>query len=243
MLRKIILIIILVLIAFIVYLAIHPNYKINKIQFYEENFVPIASLEKVAEKYNHKNMFWTYISKNLSNEVLTQFPTILSLGIKLQIPGIMHITVNEKQPWATFFVAGKTILVANDGTILSRDVDAKIENLNDMMVVRGFSGSVVGAKTIDENCLKKVSKVVTTIENSLQKGAYQLDFGANPSINTQQNNLTIYMDDTLPIKVGDLNGLQKKLSDLQAFFNSKKEVINKISYIDLRALEKVIIKK
>jgi cell division septal protein FtsQ len=243
MLRKIILIIILVLIAFIVYLAIHPNYKINKIQFYEENFVPIASLEKVAEKYNHKNMFWTYISKNLSNEVLTQFPTILSLGIKLQIPGIMHITVNEKQPWATFFVAGKTILVANDGTILSRDVDAKIENLNDMMVVRGFSGSVVGAKTIDENCLKKVSKVVTTIENSLQKGAYQLDFGANPSINTQQNNLTIYMDDTLPIKVGDLNGLQKKLSDLQAFFNSKKEVINKISYIDLRALGKVIIKK
>ncbi len=245
MLKKIIVILfIIALLVGVYFFATHPSLKLTDIKFQNQNFIPIIKLVSSTDEFKKKNIIWLFATSKIATKLYKDFQPIENIKIKLEFPSKAIITINEKKPWVAFIANGKTILVAQDGTVLSHDIDSKIENLENLIIIRGFPDSLFTGQYISKNILTNVGKVVNTIRQEFSRETFQMEFLAVEAAKTELSvdDLVLYMDDTLPIKVGSLKNIEDKLNAFKCFLNTTKINKNKIDYIDLRVARKVIVK-
>ena len=200
-------------------------------------------------------VFQTWPSLTWSNVTLTlfgtlkkhlknTFPELQDIKIKWKYPQTLQLQVIEKAPRYSFIINKHRILVAKDGTVLEKGGHNTIlEDGSHIIIVKGIESSFLKHTLVNKTIINMIDEIVSEIETKHPQMIFQLDFDQfkikNNFITTE---LTVLKDDTLPIKVGQIEKLAEKFEMLHYFLKSNLHKESPIDYIDLRVPKRVIVK-
>jgi cell division septal protein FtsQ len=223
----------------------HPKLNLTSIEFKNNNFISEEELTESCSNYIEKNILYMWLTKTIQKTIHTNFPQIKSIQTKIYWPNKICFQIYEKQPFVSFFTEKKTILISKDGTILNNAAENyDIPNLNELIIFRGIPKTLFQKNTIAKPLLKKTIIINSTIKQYFPKSTFQIEF-LRIDLNTQeysQDKILLLSNDTLPIKLGTMENLPKKIKSLKDFLaNYTPPAKKNLAYIDLRINNKVIV--
>ncbi len=199
-------------------------------------FTPKDSVRPiVAPYYGHSILIPLYVN-SLRSKLLLEFVHCEDIIVKPKSLHALQVTFVEKKPWASFSVDGKTILVADDGSVLGGS-DADMSQFDELIIVRGFPAMYFQEKRIPNDFVQHIHEVLTALKRYIPGTSFQLQY-------QDKYNWIILYHDTLPIYIGTIKDLDEKFHRLQSFlmfYNSQVDP-KPIEYIDLRADKKILVK-
>lgn len=216
-------------------------FPLRQVKVVSANFQDAAALEAAFLRYKGQNVYW--LSWFGPTPV---FPKLEGLSVRVADTNTLLITVTEKKPWLAFLGDEGSVVVAEDGTVLSGGNSKLRSPTKELLVVKGLSSSLFQEDRVSQVFLDKLRTIVDRVRYHFPDAALQLDCtGVDFSSEFfGLDNFVLIRDDTLPIRLGSLEGLEEKLVLLKNFFwYYNKELSPKVlHYIDMRAPGKVIVK-
>jgi len=189
----------------------------------------------IAPYYGHSLLIPLYIN-SLRSKLLSEFVHCDDIIVRPKSLHSLQITLVEKKPWASFWVDGRTILVADDGSVLGAS-DTDMSKFDELIIVRGFPAMYFQEKRIPKDFVQHIHEVLAALKRYIPGTSFQLQY-------QDRYNWVILYHDTLPIYIGTIKDLDDKFHRLQSFllfYNSQLEP-KPIDYIDLRADKKILVK-
>lgn len=209
---------------------------LKQITLKDNKFTPKEKIRPiVAPYYGHSLLIPLYIN-SLRSKLLMEFVHCEDVVVRPKSLHSLELRFVEKKPWASFWVEGKTILVASDGSVLGAS-DADMSDYNELIIVRGFPEMYFQEKRIPEDFVQHIHEVLNSLKRYMPGTSFQLQY-------QDRYNWIILYQDTLPIYIGVIQNLDDKFHRLQSFlqfYNSQVEQ-KPIEYIDLRSDKKILVK-
>ncbi|MFC1770900.1 cell division protein FtsQ/DivIB [Candidatus Margulisiibacteriota bacterium] len=228
------------------FLFFHSKFNISQIEVKNNNFIQKKALDKICSDYYTKNIFKTLLTQSLSKKLLSSFPYLASLKLKIILPDSIIIFLKEKEPFCTIVSPEKNLLISKDGTILNKETkDYTLPNLDDILIVHGINENLLTKTTIPFELQQKIKIISNALNKTFPNNTFNIEF-TKLDLNDIQNGydkIILFSNDILPIKIGNLENLNAKIKQLKDFlksydFNNGKN----ISYLDLRVNNRVIVK-
>ena len=224
----------------------NPEFKLVSIQIEGNNFVSQDQIMKFSKPYLGMNVVWVRYFSDLKSDLLTAFPQIEKLKVRITYQDGITLHVKEKPPWVSFWVSDKVLLVAKDGTILNDGVHSPaLENSEKLLIIRGVAPQFFTGKQVNQKLLSNIEQVVVTVRRYFPGDNLQLEFKQSSfsEDGIVFEELELLKDDTIRIKLGSFEDLDVKFKLLQAYLSTVPvEQQQKIQAIDIRMPPKVIIK-
>ena len=150
-------------------------------------------------------------------------------SIRYQFPSwrTCHVAIKEKSPDFLFIQDHKTTAMHRDGSILNPRLPAPHQlNNPDMMIIRGVP--------VTREQLAALHTIKHRLSRYPNLGSLQIE-------RAFQNDYIVYLNDALPIQLGPLTHLDRKLDALDLFLNKNPDT-HTMHYIDLRYTDRVIVR-
>ena len=189
----------------------------------------------VAPYYGHSILIPLYIN-SLRTKLMMDMVQCEDITVKPTSLHSLSVTLVEKKPWASFWVDGRTILVADDGAVLGAS-DVDMSKFSELIIVRGFPAMYFEEKRIPTDFVTHIHEVLGALKRYIPGASFQLQY-------QDRYNWIILYHDTLPIYIGTIKNLDDKFHRLQSFllFYEKQMDAKPIEYIDLRSDKKILVK-
>ncbi|RAP35582.1 hypothetical protein DID80_06210 [Candidatus Marinamargulisbacteria bacterium SCGC AAA071-K20] len=206
---------------------------LKNISYHNRVFTSEANLEAITHSFQNRSLM--YARLRLPFLFLKQNPKINSLNFKINWPDSLEITLNEKEPWLSFFVENNTLIISRDGTILSRGQES-IANSDQLTIIRGIDSSYFQSHTLKLDALSDILTLIDTLYVYLPDLDVQVE-------KTVGNHWMLLKDDIMPIYFGSLDRLDEKCELLKSYLTTYSNQTRKktINYIDLRVRSKCIV--
>lgn len=227
------------------YFLLHERLQVSSIKFYQNNYVTTEKLDAAAKPYLGEPVWWVAFSGRLSNRILSQFPQISKLHIHIYLPNKLVVAVEEKSAWVSFVTEIGPVVIAKDGTLLAHGMQpVSAADQKHLIVVFGVSKAQFLDIESRRRLLTVIDETTTIIYRCFPKMFYQLKFYLSGNENGEMiiEGMDVMMDTTLPIRIGPITAIDRKLTDLKTFID-KTNVMDyqTIDYIDLCVPGKVIV--
>lgn len=227
---------ILFMFAFGLFLLKAPWFYVQDVTVKGCKFTPVEDVHVLLAPYYGHSIFIPLLTDSLSAKLRLTFPQCQAIKIRPASLNRLIVTVEEKKPWASFWVDGRTILVASDGSVLGAS-DADMSEYPELLIIRGFPDMYFQDKHIPEDFVVHIHDVLSRLKHFLPGASFQLQF-------QDRYNWIILYQDTLPIYIGTIKNLDDKFQRLQSFLGhyQNQNEAKPIEYIDLRADNKILVK-
>ena len=236
--RLIALLVILFLLGATVYFLTSSKFSIQTLRYEGNQFIATQPLKKKFDEFIGKNFVAAYFMMIGQTKWLKAFPEAEHFKFKFHSIHDLSVVVTEKKPTVAFITGKHMYLVSSDGVILNRNAkNTGLEQMDKLIIIRGISEKQFNNPYLPAYLLANIQKITTSIGRFLPSQPLQIVFDGD-------DNLTILQNDTLPIKIGSLQEIDKKFGNLKKLIQhvgALKET--EIEYIDLRAPNRVIVKK
>lgn len=219
-----------------VFLLKSSTLALKQISLKDNKFTPKEKVRPiVAPYYGHSLLIPLYIN-SLRTKLMLEFVHCEDVIVRPKSLHSLEIRFVEKKPWASFWVEGKTVLVASDGSVLGTS-DVDMSDYDELIIVRGFPEMYFQAKRIPQDFVEHIHEVLNTLQRYIPGTTFQLQY-------QDRYNWIILYQDTLPIYIGTIHNLDDKFHRLQSFlqfYNAQTEQ-RSIEYIDLRSDKKILVR-
>ena len=172
--------------------------------------------------------------KNLSGLI-----QIKSVRLKRKLPDTIVIEIKEREPFAIAVIGGGTSLIDEDGYIIARNftsTSAAGQDITKYPVIRGIDKkNLEKGIRLNESDREFIRSALTSLSSSINFGTVQMDI-------SNSDDIVIYIEDVLKVKIGDTSGVEKKMSVVKALLGSIKDKWTKAVYIDVKVPDYPVIK-
>ena len=130
---------------------------------------------------------------------------------------------------------GKSIILADDGTILSKEQDYTLNTTQQLFVVKGIHSDSFANSSVSTSLLTQLSSLKTQLTSLLPQLPILCEL-------RNENDWTLLLDDHIIVDIGTLDYLKDKCEQLAHFLkNIHKDKQKNIHYIDLRVKQKLLV--
>ncbi|MBD97379.1 MAG: hypothetical protein P8L47_01465 [Candidatus Marinamargulisbacteria bacterium] len=191
---------------------------------------PTAFLDDTERLYFQRlvgqSALWTRISTRAFDRWKNPHPSVHLIAYTFPTWRTCTITLQEKSPDFLFIQDDRTTAMHRDGSILNPRLPAPHQlNNPDMMIIRGMP--------VAPHQLNALAIIKHRLSGYPNLGSLHIEASF-------QNDYIIYLNDALPIKLGPLTHLDKKLDALESFLKHN-SATHTMHYIDLRYTDRVIV--
>lgn len=218
-------------------LLLSPVFYVDDIRVEGAQFIAEQDIQRYTQPFSGKNVFLTWFFYDVKSFLANHLEVIQSSKYHYKWPNHLSVSIVEKQPWVSFLVEGKSVLVAGDGTLLSDGSrELSLGFSEDVWIISGFPGSYFLDPKMPGDLIEHIHRVVDAITQHYQQASLQLAYRGD-------DNWALIQDDTLPIIIGSLDHLDEKFQALQSFFVYYEGLARKkpLSGIDLRIPSKLFV--
>jgi cell division septal protein FtsQ len=214
-----------------------PLFYVDSVRVEGNHYASQDEINYYTAPFNGKNVFLVRFVYDVKTFLTNHLVEIQSADYHYAWPNKLTIKIIEKEPWISFLVDGKSVLVAKDGTLLSdgsRELTADFSA--DVWIVRGFPNSYFLDPKMPGDLISHIRKVITSIQAHYEHPSLQLDFRG-------EDDWALIQDDMLPIEIGSLEDLDQKFRALHSFFVYYDSLKRKktLASIDLRVPGKLFV--
>jgi hypothetical protein len=215
-----------------------PFLFLKKVDFQGQSFVTESELTEFITPFYNRSSIVSVMVLGMRHYILDQFLAIEDVRFQFVSPSYLRAFVKEKTPWVSFWVQEKSILVAQDGTVLNRgDNDSQINGEQQLLIIRGFSATYFQDPIMPHDLMERIGEIKVLTEHYFPTDILQVEKRGD-------EDWVILLHDTLPIMIGAFDSLEDKFSRLSSFmsyYNSLKEK-KTLKHIDLRIRDKIVVR-
>ena len=230
----------LLVVGGLIFFLRYPKLYVNEIIYENNYFVTDAKLQEVFEGFENKNIFSMYLYFNFwqNHRFLARYPKLSNIKLAIKWPQTLIVQVQEKKPYFLFLGRNHNYFLAKDGTILSRkdSLIKEADSLNKLVIIRGIKDSYFSGAALEKNFFKKIVNISENLQFYFEDIDLQIEFISDDEI-------VLLKNDILPIKIGKMKDIEKKFKNLKYFLKYYEKDISFLEYIDLRVINKVVVKK
>lgn len=176
------------------------------------------------------------------DEIKSRFEKVIQIKevkIKRKLPATIVINVDERRPFAIAIISNATTLIDDDGFIIAKQGLAssiyKID-IQKYPVVRGINvKSLENGRRLNEKDRFFIKNALGLLSRFVDIGSLQLDVG-------NREDITIYIEDIIKVKIGSPTEIERKTRIIQALLSSIQGKWPKVSYIDVRVPDSPVIR-
>lgn len=230
------------------------GYFVMKYQFFSlktvlirnTNFQEYDPLMAALSAKKGQNVLWLRWVTG-SRWLTKQFPKLAGMDMSVTLPDKLTVAVYEKTPWLVFLGDKGRIVIAKDGTVLSNGAQSvRLPEKGNLLIIRGLPQTLFDHAQLSDVVLVKLRTIVDKVRYHFPDAAFQMDCTGLDFASEFEglDDVVLLRDDRLPVRLGSLVNLEEKLVLLKQFFwyYGKLADPKPISYIDLRAKGKVIVR-
>ena len=228
-----------VLIVGLVFIAIwqHPALRVTTITMTPAAYLSDSEGLTILEPLRHKPMLSAWVQTTLTPRWRNEFKSADEVMFRYHFPDHIEVTIVEKAPRFLFISEYTNKLVTDDGVVLNptrQDVD--LPDPDQVMIIHGMPSQALGVETLSESYLDQIQRVKANLDRYPKLGQIQFELKV-------ANQYILYMQDTLPIKLGTLTDIDEKFYNLSTFLSYYEPLQSKktINYIDLRVPDRVVV--
>ena len=223
------------IIAFISLLALvsfilSPFFHIRYIELYGLNILNRVELEQYLDSYYDTNLF--FLNKNKLKESLLAIPYIKDLEIRKSYPDSLWIQVKERDPVGRIINNESYILFSSDGFIIENN---SIVNRVKVPEIKGVGYSFQNEYLEFTPVMEKIVQALEVITLQNRGKIDLIDY------QREENSLVAYSD-KITIYIGQPVGLVEKFRVLESILNKIQEEGLAVEYIDLKIINKPVVK-
>ena len=174
------------------------------------------------------------VSKNFAGII-----QIKDIRIRRKLPGTIVIDIKERSPFAIAVIGAGTSLIDDEGYIIAKQnlgPSAAGKDIAKYPVIRG-----IDKKTLENgNRLNSADRAF--IRAALNSFSNSSDFGTVQMDISKRDDIIIYIEDILKVKIGDTGGVEKKMKVVKALLGSIKDKWTKAVYMDVKVPDSPVIK-
>ncbi len=213
-------------------MAITPYVRVQSIHVEGETLLAKEEVMRVTKPYVGRHILKVV---RIPSKLKKTFPQIQSVQMKVHWPMKIGVVIEEKKPYASFLIAGKDITIAEDGTLLKVGNEGGA-SVGMIPIIKGLKKSDINDKSVNEKTLNQIKAMLSEIHAGLKVEGLQLEVDG-------RNQWTLYVEDTLPIKLGKADELRDKVTRLDKFLRYQKGTASteNVKSIDLRVPKRVIV--
>ncbi|MFH1709813.1 MAG: FtsQ-type POTRA domain-containing protein [bacterium] len=207
-----------------------PIWRIRSITVTGNDYLPQAKIIGTAKIPQGEKIFLVDLDE--AKNRFSEFIQIKKVTIRRKLPDTIIIDVTERVPFAITVIGGATSLVDENGYIIAKqDLNASLYRLDvsKYPVIRGIDRrSLEGGIRLDQKDRSFVRSALSLLSKFMDIGTIQIEVG-------NREDIIIYIEDILKVKVGDTRDLERKIKIIKALLASVQGKWNKVAYIDARS--------
>jgi hypothetical protein len=223
--------------SFFLMLSFSPLLFLKRVEFRGQTFVSESELTDFISPFYNKSSVLGVVALGMRQFILDRFVSIEDVRFQFVSPTFLRAHVTEKKAWVSFWVDGKSILVSNDGTILSYgDKDVYIDDNQYLLIIRGFSSAYFQDPILPQDLIQRIADIKSLTEHYFPSEVLQIERQGD-------EDWAILLHDTLPILIGEFDSLEDKftrLSSFMAYYNGLDKQ-KTLKQIDLRIRDKIVV--
>lgn len=215
-----------------------PVWRINNITVTGNSMISPELVKQKANISFDENIF--FVNYREVTRRLKEIPQVKNARLSAKIPSTIEIKIEERTPFAVFLVGGDYIVVDEKGVIIDSvkgsartQIQAEVSKLP--TVIGLPKGSIVDDKRVRPDVMSAIEKSFRTLSPVFTKSKFVL-------VMKKSDSLSILIDDTLDVKIGYPDNIDRKLSNLAQLLRSAGSDTSKIEYIDVRLVNDPVIR-
>ena len=214
-----------------------PIWRLKNIEVRGNDFVPAEKIVSIAKIPAGENIFMVDLDEAESR--FSDIAQIKETRIQRKLPATIIIKVQERKPFAIAVIGGVPALVDEGGYIIAKqNLGSSIYKLQiaQLPVIRGINRKTVeGGRRIDPADAIFMKDTLTLLSNFLDPSTIQIEL-------MNKEDIIIYVEDILKVKIGEPKDMENKIRTMQALLDSIKGKWNRVAYIDVRVPDSPVIK-
>ncbi len=214
-----------------------PIWRVTSVRVVGNNYISEAKIVNAAKIPQGENIFLIdldKVKKQYSNVV-----QIKDINVKWELPHTIVIDVKERTPFALAVIGGVASLIDDEGYIIAKQSLTSSVYRSDIAklpVIRGINkGSLEGGIRLNSGDRAFVRAALNMLSKFIDLGTIQIEAG-------NREDIIIYIEDILKVKIGDPRDMEKKIMIVKAMLGSVKGKWTKLDYIDVRVPDSPVIK-
>ncbi len=221
-----------------VFLLCRPPFVVTHSRVVGAYYLPQRDVENMLGRLTGRPIWIAWLKCQVRKRSIFKHPQVEDVDVRVQFPDHIAVEVKEYKPWISFLAGGTHYMVAENGCILNRhDLQVRMSDVGDTLIIRGVPVSRFAQDSLDPYLLADVKFIVESIRQVIPTDRFQIEF-------LDDNHYILYKDDTLPIKLGRLEEMNRKMKNLRRFLASDAASDpTKIEYIDLSMPDRVVVRE
>lgn len=211
-----------------------PLFQVKKV--YVESLNNNLKINKKLTALNDNFIFALLFNQSYYKKwFLNQYPVIENVKFQIKLPNTCVVSYKIKRATYLMIVENQSIVVSEEGFIFDKfEIQPNLENINELMIVRGLPKSNFKKTKVPEKIMKKLNSLKYNILKHFPEDNLQLDL-------SEPYNIALIKEELVPIKLGSYSNLDIKLKKLRDFLHHPAISLTAVKNIDLRNPGKVII--
>lgn len=199
-----------------------PAFNIERVEVAGARLLAEGEIKKLAQVPIGENLFLTRFGK-VKERIMTN-PVVENVDFLRIPPGTVIIRVKERKEVAVTVLNERSMLVDANGYIF---IPTNFPDISRLPVLNGINNKwVEGNRIVGEVGIKMI-RLLREFRNFISPTKLQVDVS-----NIEEINLLV--DDTLRVRIGDSNHLDRKILVFESIFSKIKSQKDSIEYIDVR---------
>jgi cell division protein FtsQ len=214
-----------------------PVWRIKSVQVVGNKYLPETKIVSAAKIPLGENIFMIDLDK-----VKKQYSNVIQIKdvkVKWKLPNTIVIDIKERIPFALAEIGGAASLIDDEGYIIARQSPGSSVYRSDIArlpVIRGINKvSLEKGIRLNSGDRAFVSSALSMLSKFIDIGTIQIEAG-------NREDIIIYIEDILKVKIGDPKDMERKIMVVKAILGSVKGKWTKIDYIDVRVPDSPVIK-
>ena len=208
--------------------AFSPFFNIREFAIHSRIEIDKTSLRPYLNEFYGENII--FIAKEDLEERLLEHRFISSFEIEKTYPSKIHIIIQERKPTAWLKNNDHKLVFSADGIILE---EIELEKELFLPQIEGFAYLFLEQRLLFPQEKKDLLNVLNKLDDQyLQK---------IERINSQNQQITLYLDNEITVNFGSSEKLEEKFSLLRSILNKLEQEESKAEYINLRVINHPVI--
>lgn len=210
-----------------------PYFRLQSVSIEPTLYISPHELQTIFGPLENRSLFLAWIQTHVHASWSRPLPAIKDVSYHFTLPNHCQISITEQSPQFLFLNQDQSLFIASDGAILNpMRSDVQAEQPDQLTIIHGIPNTQFNAPYLTADFLDQISQLRTNLNRYQVLGTLQLEFN-------QFGQYVLYLNDTLPIKLGDLTHIDRKFNNLSSFLTAIQN--RPMNYIDLRIPDRVIV--
>jgi cell division protein FtsQ len=214
-----------------------PVWRVKSVLVRGSNYLSEAKIVNTAMVPRDENIFLIDLEEIKSR--YSKIVQIKAIKIKRKLPDTIVIEIKERKPYAIAVISGVTSLIDDEGYVIARQNLASSmygSGMEKYPVIRGINRrSLEGGIRLNPGDRAFVRSAIDMLSNFMDPGTIQIEA-------SNWEDIIIYIEDILKVKIGDPKDIERKIRLVRALLGSVKGKWTKVAYMDVRVPDNPVIK-